>query len=203
MCAEGGARGAEGVSGGMPDVAVGEAGSEGGGGRGGEGGARGAGRPSLREVLTPEKFAKWRRAGFSYADIREMLLPVRVSVVGLAGYGRRCLPEGLRVRGSGKRGAEKKRWKSRLFKCDDGTRPVEEVAEEAGCQREVVVYWRRRRDEASRLKCRRCTLLDSESNPVDEESGLCLWCRLEMAGVELREFYESGAAAVVLGKVGG
>lgn len=36
-----------------------------------------------------------------------------------------------------------------------------------------------------RPRCRRCTVYGWERNPLDVESGLCLWCELELAGVDV------------------
>ena len=40
-------------------------------------------------------------------------------------------------------------------------------------------------------RCSRCEFLHDEKIPVGED-GLCLWCRLTLAGVDLRDFYTSG-----------
>lgn len=50
--------------------------------------------------------------------------------------------------------------------------------------------------------CKRCGLLGEPRNPVDEESGLCLYCRLELAGVDLLAWHEMGGAAATVGIVG-
>jgi len=48
-----------------------------------------------------------------------------------------------------------------------------------------------------RTNCTRCTFLGDDRNPIGKD-GLCLWCRLEMTGVNLLEYHESGAALQML-----
>jgi len=52
-------------------------------------------------------------------------------------------------------------------------------------------------------RCARCSFLGDERNPVDEASGLCLWCRVELTGMSLLEFHESGLAVGVGMEAGG
>lgn len=75
--------------------------------------------------------------------------------------------------------------------------PASELAAAAGCVRSTARKarwsWRResptdrevRKARKMRPQCRRCTVYGWERNPLDEESGLCLWCLLELAGVDL------------------
>jgi len=143
---------------------------------------------SIEFVLTPEQLAKWREEGLSYQDIAAI---TGFNATSVGQYAREVLPaELLKARGYGQ-------WASKLASVDDGTRPAEEVARELGYVVALVIYWRERRAAEERVRCRRCGLLAEERNPV--EGGLCLWCRLELQGVDLLEWYESGAAVEELG----
>jgi len=78
-----------------------------------------------------------------------------------------------------------------------------ELAEAAGCAcgtaREARALWRRespadREMRIARLmrpRCKRCTVYGWERNPLDEESGLCLWCTLDLAGVNVMEVFRA------------
>ena len=95
------------------------------------------------------------------------------------------------------------KWRVILEKADDG-RPAQEIAKEVGCSQGAVLYWRSERvriaawegkkkaGEGER-RCTRCGLAGEEQNPIGQ-SGLCLWCRLEIRGVSLLRWYASGAA---------
>ena len=97
------------------------------------------------------------------------------------------------------------KWGKILARQDDGQRPVRQVAAEVGCSESVVYYWRRvrvaiaerAREEEKRgitqVHCTRCGFLGEEQNPIGQ-SGLCLYCRLIMRGVNLLHWYASGAA---------
>ena len=99
------------------------------------------------------------------------------------------------------------KWREILAEKDtDLTRFASEVAREAGCSPGAVEYWRHARvaiaemEEAERKRkanepvhCTRCGFLGEEQNPIGQ-SGLCLYCRLIMRGVNLLHWYESGAA---------
>jgi hypothetical protein len=86
----------------------------------------------------------------------------------------------------------------------DLSRVATAVAAEVGCSPGAVEYWRRARvaiaemEEAKRkgsgtVHCTRCGFLGDEENPIGQ-SGLCLYCRLQMRGVNLLWWYSSGAA---------
>lgn len=149
---------------------------------------QGYGMRKIKRAVTPEQLARWREQRLSYRDIAAM---TGFSSTSVADYAREVLPaELIQARGYGA-------WASKLASADDGTRPAEEVGEELGCPAELVTYWRKRRARERKGRCRRCGLLAEERNPV--EDGLCLWCRLELEGVDLLEWHESGAAVEALG----
>ena len=83
----------------------------------------------------------------------------------------------------------------------EGPMAIREIARRVGCSYATAKDCRRewlRGDESRRTRegvpiCRRCEIADDAKNPVKD--GLCLWCRLEQVGVDLRHFYESGEAA--------
>jgi len=153
----------------------------------------GGGQATVGEILPVEELVELRRGGLSYEAIGR-LKGVSCSTVGL--YAQVVLPRELRTtrrRKAGELGLS-------LGRVDDGTRPATEVAREVGCFVSSVVYWRQRREEKrAGARCERCSLLGERRNPV--ESGLCLWCRMEMQGEDLRAWCESGAP-VRMGLVG-
>ena len=76
-----------------------------------------------------------------------------------------------------------------------------ELADFIGCSRTTVynyrIEWGERRGlvwEKPGRRCTRCQFISKPQNPVGDD-GLCLWCRLEMRGVNLLEWHESGEAA--------
>jgi len=101
------------------------------------------------------------------------------------------------------------KWREVLAEKDtDLSRVATAVAAEVGCSPGAVEYWRRARvaiaemEEAKRkakgtVHCTRCGFLEDEENPIGQ-SGLCLYCRLQMRGVNLLQWYASGAAAEYL-----
>ncbi|HUV95784.1 MAG TPA: hypothetical protein VMX14_13295 [Anaerolineae bacterium] len=48
------------------------------------------------------------------------------------------------------------------------------------------------------LRCHRCRLAWSPENPVDFASRLCLWCILELAGIQLHKAYVTGLYHAIL-----
>lgn len=83
--------------------------------------------------------------------------------------------------------------------CKRAAREIAEIYEVS----EETVYeakreWRRQEDVDKRMqrRCSRCTIFGDQENPVGED-GLCLWCRLEMNEVIVREFFEDGGAVVL------
>ena len=104
------------------------------------------------------------------------------------------------------------KWAEVLARVDDGQRSCRQVAREVGCSESAVYYWRHERPRRTemererarlakmgreRVKCTRCGFLGDEENPIGQ-SGLCLYCRLQMRGVNLLHWYASGAAAEYL-----
>ena len=104
----------------------------------------------------------------------------------------------------------------RLDELDDGTRTLSELAEILDCSTSYICHLRREwltryKNGIGTERCIRCTSLEMEKIPfVDgkyvkhngsyvlsrngtEGAGkLCLWCWLDVKGIDHREFYESG-----------
>lgn len=103
--------------------------------------------------------------------------------------------------GKPQRGSARGRVKIALDEGFDPKRPARELAVLIGCSLSTVEEarrsWRhethadreRRKNWERGLpnRCRRCTTLGWERNPLDADSGLCLWCQLELAGVDVAE----------------
>ena len=97
-------------------------------------------------------------------------------------------------------GSIQERWAA----LDDGTMTALEVGKRVGCSARSVKQWRAERREREKLRlslsgegesvevCSKCGFPDSEKVPVGDD-GLCLWCRGMAQGVNLAEFYTSGA----------
>lgn len=74
---------------------------------------------------------------------------------------------------------------------DDGSAPSADVAGMLDCSLAYVQYLRRQVALPARRRCRRCDFFEDEKRPIDQ-NGLCLWCSMEIAGENLRDFYENG-----------
>lgn len=86
-------------------------------------------------------------------------------------------------------------WGPILEKIDNGSQTAITIAAIVGCSPRTVRHYRKiRGTKPTPPQCQRCQLLPDTRNPLDE-TGLCLWCRLELAGVRLLNWHESGAAA--------
>lgn len=145
----------------------------------------------IEELLSPKDFEAMRRQGMTYAEVARV---VGCSYNTVRRYARRCLPEDLLTT----RQMELAPAQQRILDLDDGKMTGAALARLAGCSPTYVYTVRRsqRRKRAvagasqGRDRCRRCSFLDSEKNPVWDR--MCLWCRLEARGVDLRKFYEAG-----------
>lgn len=80
---------------------------------------------------------------------------------------------------------------------DDGTRNLRELANLLGCKTSTIVHLRqnwyaRHENGKHEQRCRRCDFFPDEKVPFVKDD-LCLWCWLTEQGIDLRDFYESGA----------
>ena len=92
--------------------------------------------------------------------------------------------------------------KERILEMAEGTLTKAEMAKRAGCTLEYVRTVIRDQDRLEEPEepagkvpqCKRCGFLDSPANPLTRvgDEYRCTWCRLEGAGVDLRDFYEGG-----------
>jgi lambda repressor-like predicted transcriptional regulator len=127
-------------------------------------------KSGVRSVLPVETFIEMRKAGMSYREIGE---EIGYSDTAVAQYGVKVLPDELRS------------WRSA------GT---DVQRSPSGTELEV-------------RRCDRCTMLHSEGNPLavveverdgeTVEEHWCALCRLEVGGIVLSEFFESGMAVEV------
>jgi len=149
----------------------------------------------VEELLSPERFASLRWRGWSYDAIAE---EVGVSTATVRRYAQRCLRADLR-RPVGQVGKVRAQI-IELLDQSGGTMPTCEIISRVGCSKAWVQDCRRqwrsdrgldRRQNRTEVRCQRCGFLGWKENPLGED-GLCLWCRLESEGRDLREMAESG-----------
>jgi len=151
----------------------------------------------IEEMLSPGEFEKMRRQGMTYAEVARV---VGCSYSTVRRYANRCLPDDLLT-------TRITRMRQRILELDDGKMTGVALARLVGCS-EMYVYTVRRGQRRKRAvaeasqgrdRCGRCSFLDSETNPVWD--GMCLWCRLEARGMDLRRFYEAGGRQLGLGEL--
>jgi len=155
-------------------------------------GGPGSGRLELNQVIA------WREEGLSYKKIGER---VGLSAGTVGRYAHLYLSPELRsTKGKPRAHLGARQRVRELLDLGWADRSGREIAAEVGCSKGLVYDVKREiygREERERVregqKCNRCEFYEEPRNPVDE-SGLCLWCRLQAQGVDLLEFHESGAA---------
>lgn len=161
----------------------------------------------VANVLPVEEFRALRREGFSYREIakkvgfdRSTLMRYAVEVLE---------PELWTARRREWRTTKRRTTKTarvmELLRNGWADRPMVEIAQEVGCSVSLVQVVRRRRwDGGLEVKdgrhCERCEFMGWERNPVGDD-GLCLWCRLETQGFDLRELFENGEMRKILDRM--
>ena len=132
-----------------------------------------------------------RNQGLSY---REMAQEMGLSTSHITRLAKKYLPTSLRKRIKWTHNSHTN--KARILhlkeEMDDS-----HIAKKIGCPRSYVRLVLRQaaaeEQARDRTRCIRCTFLAEERNPVGED-GLCLYCTLQIANINLLDYHESGDA---------
>ena len=136
---------------------------------------RGGWRYKVLDEGDVEEIVDLRRRGCRWADIGDHYGVRAATIVGMLsrrGYNVRGLWQGLGT------------WTGTVEECLEEVRASRPSTNETTNTR-IHEY---ASGAGERARCTRCDLLDEPENPV--EDGLCLWCRLDLAGVILWRYYQ-------------
>jgi len=158
---------------------------------------------TVASVITREKMIGLREDGWTYAMMGGLYGFMDSSI---SAFATAYIPDGLRDSADLRTRREELIERVQAFDKEHpsksaGYRP-ELVAEKVGCEPETVEWVREEIVRRGRevVRCDRCDMIEEEGNPLapvkvdGRTEEWCALCRLERAGVNLLEFFESGAA---------
>ena len=108
---------------------------------------------------------------------------------------KKCLPPELRNRQQWRHDSGTA--KSTILQLTDQGMTTRQIARKLDCPNYYVLQTIRQRTAEEhargRRRCTRCTFFEEECNPIGKD-GLCHLCRVELSGINLLDYHESGAA---------